>query len=512
MLHIILDSQLHFSASKLKQINKTAYIGVQKLLSYPNNKFLENAKYGYSNYNVPSNIYTHSIKGDRFNVFRGELDNLINYLDKFNIKVTLIDKTTVSEEIDFNQSNTILRPDQSTFLDHLIRFNNGIGLAPTSAGKTVMGLELARMVGFKTLILTHTTFVQTQWINEMTNPELFNIDSSRIGGAGGRFSGKKFKLGDINVSLYHSASKDKIIAEYRKANIGLIITDECQKVAIKQMQKVLNSLPARYVYGLSASIKRKDGNEFMVKAVVGPVRYEATETNTDSKIISNISFLNTYYENEDYEDDGNYTSLINDMALDRDRNIKICKLGIQRVKLHGDLVIIFVERVIQAGILAKYLSKFRVELLLGPTNVKKIKENTEMLKRVPKGTLDILEKYDYKTAYNRVKELGSKKQLDFIIGTQKMEVGLSIRPVSYGIVTTPVGNNLERFNQIIGRTERTHSKEQVEEFGVKQKPIVTVLVDKTRVSQNAKYSIESRYGDRILSARNKQVRRVRKKE
>ena len=239
----------------------------------------------------------------------------------------------------------------------------------------------------------------------------------------------------------------------------------------------------------------------MVKACVGPVRYEAIETNSDSKILANIEFRKTKYENEDYEETNNYTSLINDMALDRDRNIQICQEAIERVKVHGDLVIIFVERVIQAGILAKYLSKFRVELLLGPTNLKKIKEDEDMLCRVPKGTLDILEKYDYKTAYDRVKELGSKRQLDFIIGTQKMEVGLSIRPVTFGFVTTPVGNNLERFNQILGRLERTHSEKQEKEFGVKQTPTMRVMVDKTRVSQNARYSIESKYADRILSVR-----------
>lgn len=853
-LTVILENKLHFSANALRQLNKTAYIGLQKLLSYPNSKYLENEKYGYSNYNVPSHLYTYHIDRDRFNVYRGEFTRVSKYLLQFNIEIVLIDKTVVSEDMDFSQSNTVLRPDQNQFLDAMMPFNDGIGLAYTSMGKcqkidspilmfngsikkiqnirpndkvmgidstartvldtcigsgemfeiqpvygdaftvngehilslkisgnahyaknihggdiiemtvydylkspswlhhvaklrrperidfpkidepdidpylfgvwladghkntsgftigdedveikkyirdyatsnrynircvvddrnceemfinngigkknklytklletklddekvipssyklssrknrlellaglldgdghlikggrktfeilikgnqmakdvkfvaqslglkcttrvkqthylkdgvkhdcgtcnrlfisgpthiiptkvkrkqsperetlkshlttgfkiksvgvddyygftldgdklymsddflinhnTLMGLEFARMLKQRVLILTHTTFLQQQWIDEMTNPKLFNIDRKRIGGAGGKFSGKKFKLGDINVSLYHSAKKDKILSEYLKAGIGLILVDECQKATITDIQKVVNTLPSRYKFGLTASISRKDGKEFMVKACIGPVRYEAVETNSNSKILANIQYLNTPYENEDYEESNNYTNLINDMALDRERNIKICQLGIQRVKQHGDLVIIFVERVIQAGILAKYLSKFRVELLLGPTNVKKIRENTDMLERVPKGTLDILDNYDYKTAYEKVKELGSKKQLDFIIGTQKMEVGLSIRPVTFGIVTTPVGNNLERFNQILGRLERTHSEKQEKEFGKKATPIMTVLVDKTRVSQNAKYSIESKYADRIPSVRKPKV-------
>ena len=503
-LTIILESKLHFSADALRKLNKTAYIGLQKLLSYPNSKYLENEKYGYSNYNVPSHLYTYSIDRDRFSVFRGELERMTDYLLKFSIKITLIDKTVVSEDIDFSQSRTILRDDQNEFINKMLPFNNGVGLAYTSMGKTLTVLEWIRILRQRTLILVHTTFLQKQWIEEMTNPKLFNIDRKRIGGAGGCFGGKKFRMGDINVSLYHSAKKDKILSEYKKIGIGAIFTDETQKAVIVDVQKVVNSLPAKYKFGVSASISRKDGKEFMVKACTGPVRHETIETASDSKILANIEFKYTSYENENYEEDNNYTFLINDMALNRERNIQICQLGIKRVKQHGDLVIIFVERIIQAGILARYLSKFRVGLLLGPTNIKKIRENEDMLSRVPKGTLDILEKYDYKTAYEKVKELGSKKQLDFIIGTQKMEVGLSIRPVTFGILTSPSGNNLERFNQILGRIERTFSELQEKLFGCKKSvPIMAVMVDKTRVSQNAKYSIESRYEDRILSARKK---------
>lgn len=504
-LTVILENKLHFSANALRDLNKTAYIGIQKLLSYPNSKYLENEKYGYSNYNVPSHLYTYHIDRDRFNVFRGEFTRISKYLLEFGIEISLVDKTVVSEEIDFSHSNTVLRPDQNQFLDAMMPFNDGIGLAYTSFGKSVTVLEWVRILKQRTLILVHTTFLQKQWIDEMTNPKLFNIDRKRIGGAGGLFSGKKIKLGDINVSLYHSAKKDKVLSEYRKAGIGAIFVDEVQKAVIDDIQKVVNTLPARHKFGVTAGVKRKDGKEFMVKACIGPVRYEAVETNSDSKILANIQYLNTPYENDDYEESNNYTSLINDMALNRERNIQICQLGIKRVKLHGDLVIIFVERVIQAGILAKYLSKFRVELLLGPTNMKKIREDSDMLERVPKGTLDILEKYDYKTAYEKVKDLGSRKELDFIIGTQKMEVGLSIRPVTFGIVTTPVGNNLERFNQILGRLERTHSEKQEKMFGKKSTPMMTVLVDKTRVSQNAKYSIESKYADRIPSVRRPKV-------
>jgi superfamily II DNA or RNA helicase len=503
-LTVILDNKLHFSANALKSFNRTAHIGLQKLLSYPNSKYLENEKYGYSNYGIPSHLYTYHIDRDRFSVYRGEFIRITNYLLKFDIEIILVDNTVVSEDIDFGQSNTVLREDQNQFLDAVLPFKDGIGLAYTSFGKSVTVLEWIRILKQRTLILVHTTFLQKQWIEEMTNPKLFNIDKKRIGGAGGCFGGKKFKIGDINVSLYHSAKKDKIISEYKKIGIGAVFVDEVQKAVIDDIQKVVNNLPAKYKFGVTAGIKRKDGKEFMTKACIGPVRYEAIETASDSKILANIEFHKTNYDNEDYEEDNNYTALINDMALDRERNIQICQLGIQRVKQHGDLVIIFVERVIQAGILAKYLSKFRVELLLGPTNIKKIRENTDMLSRVPKGTLDILEKYDYKTAYERVKELGNKKQLDFIIGTQKMEVGLSIRPVTFGILSTPAGNNLERFNQILGRLERTFSELQEKLFGGKKNiPIMAVMVDKTRVSQNAKYSIESKYEDRILSARKK---------
>lgn len=510
-LTVILKDKVYFSSQELLRLNRTAYTGLLKLLQYKNDTYTENEKYGYSNWGVPPYIETYKIEGDRVGVFRGELEVMEEYLKKFKIDLIVVDKTVVTEPIDFSQSNTVLRPDQNTFLDRVAPFNNGVALAFTSFGKSVTVLEWVRILKQRTLILVHTTFLQKQWIMEATNNKLFNIDKKRIGGAGGQFSGKKFKLGDLNIALYHSAKKDEILAKYLKAGIGAIFIDEVQKAVITDIQKVVNTLPARYKYGVTAGLKRKDGKEFMVTASVGPVRYEAIETATDSKILSDICFINTPYRNRDYEDEAIYTSLLNDMAVNKERNIQICNIGVERVKRYGDVVIIFVERVIQAGILAKYLSKFRVGLLLGTVNMKKIEADVDLLRKVPKGVLDILRQYNAKTAYDMVKEAGDNRELDFVIGTQKMEVGLSIRTVSFGILTSPAGNNLERFNQILGRLERTHSDEQVKKFGVKLTPMLAVLVDNMIISRNAKNSIESKYGDRIKSKRGLTRKRVETK-
>lgn len=522
-INVIVEACLIVNINEIRQASSEGaviYETLKRVFTYKNPKFLENEKWGRSNFNTPKFLKSYEVHDGNMHISRGCLDNLISHVKQFNVDVVTIDRTLVSETIYFNQSNTILRDDQNKFAKELLQHTYGSGVAYTSFGKTVVLLEIAKRVMQRTLVIVHTTFLQEQWINEMRNVNLFNIDPDRIGGVGGIFSGKKRRLGDINVCLYHSLMTEEHL-KFFEPHIGLVLFDEGQKSPIEGVQAVVNRFRARYRYTVSADLKRKDGKEFLTFDTFGPVRSFAEEQASDSKILSRIYLVPTGYRDPDYDNDNDYTSMISKMARDKARNIFICKRALRKVK-EKKLVLIFVERKEQAAILYRMLSKsYRVDMLLGPINKKSVtgdqrtpKEMKEGLppRFLPKSIMRVLCEYDDKNAYKRIIKLAAKKNLDIIIGTQKAEVGFSVRTIDHLVITTPAGNNSERIKQIFGRAERTYKQEEVDYFGhEKPIPTVDVLVDKTRASRNAAENIATKYGKRVVSIKKKTEIILRKK-
>ena len=504
-IQLVIEDKIIVSVRDVQKISLTLLAVIKKTFTYKNPKFIENEKWGYSNHATPEYLKSYKLLDSKLFINRGGLDKLLIQFKKFGVAAQIVDHTLTLPMVEFEQSNTILRPDQEIALNEMLKHDNGLLQAYTSFGKTITLLELIRRIKQPALVMVHTTFLQKQWLAEATASHLFNLDKKLLGGVGGIFTGKKRKLGLLNICLYHSLTKKQHL-NFFKDKIGLIIIDEGQKASIEDIQSCSNAFRAKYRYAASASFRRKDKKEFLIYDTVGPVRYVAEEQASDSKILSNIKIVRTGFKSLNYKDDSNYTSLITEMAVNRARNIFIAKLAVREVK-KGNLTAIFVERKIQAAILAKYLSKFKVGLLLGPVNKSDVDNYLELTEQddfknsgghIPLAALSILKKYDDKTAYDTILAKAKFKELDIVIGTQKMEVGLSIRSLDSGIVTTPMGNNLERFNQAIGRFERTYDKEQVKVFGDKKTPTVYVLKDSVSVSKNASMAIKEMYSDRIL--------------
>lgn len=502
----------------------------KQIFKYKNPKYLENEKWGYSNHNVDPELKSYEIDGNDLKISRGGLEKLQEHFKKFNATLNLIDRTYVSKSIEFEQSNTILRKDQQHYIDVLSQYTNGCGMGYTSFGKTIVSAELIRKLKQRTTILVHTTFLQKQWIAELTDSKLFNIDPKRIGGVGGIFTTKKdfyttmpteikYKnkiVNDINVCLYHSMCNPKHLQDFER-DTGCVIFDEGQKTPIEGIQKVVNHFRARYRYACSANFKRKDGKEFLTFDTFGPVRVKIAETNSASKILSKVNIVPSPFETE-YD---SYGEMLIKAGMDKQRNILICKTVIRKVK-EGKLCMIFVERKAQAVLLFRMLSNFKVDMLLGPTNWKdyslphlrkkwaaKNKRVPEMAEYAAKNlspkALAVLKNYDHTAAFDRIKRLADRKKLQIIIGTQKAEVGLSIRALDYGCITTPVGNNPERFNQIKGRFERTYSDEQEEFFGHKKpEPQIDVICDyKIKNSREAADAIREIYKGQVSTTKRK---------
>tara|TARA_R110000744_G_scaffold14404_1_gene40943 strand:- start:305 stop:1582 length:1278 start_codon:yes stop_codon:yes gene_type:complete len=123
-----------------------------------------------------------------------------------------------------------------------------------SWGKTFTALAIANKLQQKTLIVTHTLALRSQWEKEVE--KVFGVKAGVIGS--GRFEiDSPFVVGNVQT-LYRNI--DKIIKEF-----GTIILDEMHHVSSPTFTRIVDASRARYKIGLTGTLQRKDGRHVVFR-------------------------------------------------------------------------------------------------------------------------------------------------------------------------------------------------------------------------------------------------------
>lgn len=219
---------------------------------------------------------------------RGCQSVAMSYLRECGCQVDVHDRRTLGRTIHASFVGT-LRAGQSEAIGALAQYDDGMLVAPTGFGKTVIAADLIANKGVSTLVLVPSSSLLDQWRKSLGHflriddePPVLLTPTGRkkknqpgkIGVIGG---GKKLPSGIVDIALVSSLMQSgKVAGDRQVSNLvsryGMVLVDEAQHVPASGLVEVLKHCKAKYVYGLTATPHRKDKLDRAIQMFLGPVR------------------------------------------------------------------------------------------------------------------------------------------------------------------------------------------------------------------------------------------------
>lgn len=312
---------------------------------------------------------------------RGFASSLVKFCNIENIPIKIMDERCRQEEIIVNSKIDLL-PHQQEVLDRTETKDFGVIVSPPGSGKTIIGLELISRKKQPTLILVHRKQLFDQWIDRIQN--FLSIPKNQIGQIGNQ----KEKIGkEVTVAMIQSLTRGDL--SVLKNRFGMVIVDECHHIPAKSFRAVITQLNCYYLYGLTATPKRKNNDEKLIYVYIGNIIYEMTQKDLleqqNSKAEINIKETELFVP-FDYKTD-NYEIVSQVLIYDTARNELILKdidENISRFKS----ILILTERKSHVNILNLYLKeKYETIAISGDDSERSRKSK---LKQIEQGHFQII--------------------------------------------------------------------------------------------------------------------------
>ena len=258
---------------------------IRRLAAYSNPQFFQNLALGFSTRETPRIVYDGYDEGNDIGLPRGCFEELKRYLSDAEISYDIVDKRQEGRTIDVS-FNGELYPEQMVAAERLLAYDIGMLAAATAFGKTVIGANLIARRKVNTLVLVHTVEIMNNWVRDLNrfltiNEQLptYTTPMGRVkqrDSVIGTFSSqKKAATGIIDIAMIGSLGKEDDINSMVR-DYGMIIVDECHHAAATTFENVLRASAAKYVYGMSATVKRGDKQERKLLMQLGPIRHRYT--------------------------------------------------------------------------------------------------------------------------------------------------------------------------------------------------------------------------------------------
>lgn len=371
-INVILDDMIYIDKANLDSGVKNSF---RRLATFANPEFYKKQRLRMSVYNTPLVIDCSKEDEKYLKLPRGTFEYLQDLCNEQKVKIKITDKRNTGSLLNttFNGSLSI---EQKIALNKMLEYDTGILHAPTGFGKTVVSCKMIAKRGVNTLIMTHTLQLLHQWKDRLT--EFLDIDE--VGQIGG---GKNIVTNKVDVasikSIWNNGKFNDIVKNY-----GMIIIDECHHSSAFTYESAINTVNAKYVYGITATPDRENGHTPIIKMQCGNIRYQVDfkKFNKNLKIPMKVYVKNHYLSNVDKKiKDYSINEINNLIVKDTMRTDKI----INDVKYEfdsGKNILLLTERIEHLKYFKEKLSKITNNLFeyyggLGKKELKKYDELKE---------------------------------------------------------------------------------------------------------------------------------------
>ena len=182
------------------------------------------------------------------------------------------------------------KPIEEVYLNNAKKHGGGIISIRCGGGKTVLALHIISVLKKKTIVVVHKDFLMTQWRDRI----LEFLPDARIGKIQQNTVDIEDK--DIVLAMVQSLSM-KEYDEDTFNSFGLAVFDECHHLGAEVFSKSMRKVASKYMLGLSATPKRKDGLSKVFEWFMGDIVYLQKKKNED---YAEVQLIECKFSDEKY--------------------------------------------------------------------------------------------------------------------------------------------------------------------------------------------------------------------
>lgn len=275
-VHPHLPSVVHAELSagfvlRADELTPAALATLKHAASMANPKFYELQRLRKSTWDTPRFVRGYDVTLDGDLVLPRALRHLVaDIVDGAGSRLEVSDARDCGHEIDVTFLAD-LHEQQARAVNAMLAHDDGILVAPPGAGKTVMACAIIAERAVSTLVLVDRKALADQWRTRIT--ELLCTKPGQVGG------GRTKLTGEVDIAMLPTlARRDDVEALTR--GYGQVIVDECHHLAAGAYDHSVKRIRAQLWLGLTATPRRRDGLEDLVRWQLGPVRHTVTDADT----------------------------------------------------------------------------------------------------------------------------------------------------------------------------------------------------------------------------------------
>lgn len=248
---------------------------IQRLAAFQNPEFFKKQNLRLSTALTPRVISCAEELPRFVSLPRGCVEDLRGLLAAHSIPLDLVEERIDGDAVPLSFRGR-LTPRQDEAARALLEYETGVLVSPPGTGKTVIGAWLVAARSRSTLVLVHRQPLLDQWVEQLSLH--LGLDPAEIGRVGGN---TRKPNGRIDIAMMQSLVRGEAVTELF-GQYGHVVVDECHHVPAVSFERLLSAVRARFVVGLTATAKRRDGHHPILHMQVGPIRRDLGRAAQDS--------------------------------------------------------------------------------------------------------------------------------------------------------------------------------------------------------------------------------------